>query len=340
MYKKMFYIYIIILIVTCIVFYRNTSYIERFTGKRPLVIGFDTTWGGFNSEHNMFILILQHYTKRDVIGVDISKFKEGEEKIDICMFLFGEGSDRIKKLKVPVIQFSGEAHTKVAPLAQLSLGFDHNRSEKYLRFPLWLIYINWFNTDPAKTGNPSLIPLERCLTTYREELPKKKFCIFIVSNSGQKARNDAFDWLSTYKKVDSAGQYKNNMGDVLPKGSGGFEIAKFNLLKDYKFSLTYENVVQNGYTTEKILHAKAAGCIPIYWGDPLVEEDFDINGCINARGIRTHDELIRVVRNVDTNDHIYRTKYMTPLLDKTRLEKAYASMKEFTTRVLKLVKFD
>jgi hypothetical protein len=336
MYKKMFYIYIILALVVCILLYRNTRYIERFSGKRPLVIGFDNTWGGFNIEHNMFLLILQRYSKRDVIGVDINK----ESKVDAGMFLFGEPSDRLKKLGVPIIQFSGEAHTKVSPLAQLSMGFDHTISETYLRFPLWLLYINWFNTDPFLPGNPSLIPLDRCMTPYREELPKKKFCIFIVSNGGQKARNDAFDWLSSYKKVDSAGQHKNNMGDVLPKGSGGFEMAKFKLLQDYKFSLTYENIVQNGYTTEKILHAKAAGCIPIYWGDPLVEEDFDINGCIDARDIKTRDELIRVVRNVDTNDHIYRQKYMTPLLDKERLQKAYEHMKEFTKRVMKLVKID
>ena len=337
MYTKKLYIYIILFLIVSILLYRNTNYIERFSGKRPLLIGFDNTWAGFNKEHNMFLLILQHFTSRDVIGIDISKLKEGEEKIDVCMFI-GDGSQRLKTLNVPKIHFTGEPDTKIVPFAQLSLGFDHNTSEKYLRFPLWLLYINWFNTDPAKTGNPTLIPLERCVTAYREELPKKKFCIFIVSNGGKKERNDAFEWLSSYKKVDSAGQYKNNMGDVLPKGSGGFEIAKFKLLKDYKFALTYENTLQEGYTTEKFLHAKAAGCIPIYWGDPLVQEDFDINGCIDARGITTRDELIRVVRNVDMNDHIYRKKYMTPLLDKARFNKAYACMEEFTKRVLKLVK--
>jgi alpha(1,3/1,4) fucosyltransferase len=29
-----------------------------------------------------------------------------------------------------------------------------------------------------------------------------------------------------------------------------------------------------GYVTEKLFHAKAAGCVPIYWGAPDVELDF------------------------------------------------------------------
>jgi hypothetical protein len=80
----------------------------------------------------MFLLILQHYTKRDVIGVDISKLKEGEEKIDICIFI-GDGSKRLKTSNVPKIHFTGEPKTEVLPYAQLSLGFDHTISDTYSR---------------------------------------------------------------------------------------------------------------------------------------------------------------------------------------------------------------
>ena len=166
---------------------------------------------------------------------------------------------------------------------------------------------------------------------------KKKFCSFIVTNGRQPVRNKAFDTLSKYKYIESAGKYKNNVGNVLPPKGPSMEIAKVEFLKQYKFCMTYENIIQAGYTTEKFLHAKAAGCIPIYWGDPKVEHDFDINGCIDARNFTTEEELIGAVREVDTNDQLYRQKFMTPLLDDIRRDRARATLAECGKRLWALV---
>ena len=51
-------------------------------------------------------------------------------------------------------------------------------------------------------------------------------------------------------------------------------------LKDYCFSFAIENSVEPGYFTEKILDCFLTGTIPIYYGDPSIQETFDNRGII------------------------------------------------------------
>ena len=49
---------------------------------------------------------------------------------------------------------------------------------------------------------------------------------------------------------------------------GGPVASKLDFDRSHKFSIVCENTAHSGYTTEKLVEAFAAGCIPIYWGDP------------------------------------------------------------------------
>lgn len=87
----------------------------------------------------------------------------------------------------------------------------------------------------------------------------RKFCSFVVSNGkADELRSKVFEALNSYKRVDSAGLYKNNVGFYVKD--------KIAFLREYKFNICFENSYTNGYVTEKIIHAKAANTIPIYWG--------------------------------------------------------------------------
>lgn len=55
---------------------------------------------------------------------------------------------------------------------------------------------------------------------------------------------------------------------------------KEEALADYCFSFVIENGRYSHYYTEKIMDCFAAGTIPIYWGSPDIEKDFNINGII------------------------------------------------------------
>lgn len=58
---------------------------------------------------------------------------------------------------------------------------------------------------------------------------------------------------------------------------------KVQLLSKYKFCICFENCVFPGYVTEKIFDALLAGCIPIYFGAPDIEDFVPENVFVDYR---------------------------------------------------------
>jgi hypothetical protein len=75
--------------------------------------------------------------------------------------------------------------------------------------------------------------------------------------------------------------------------------SKLPALKDYMFSIVFENAVYDKYYTEKITDCFATGTIPVYWGTKKVVEDF------NSDGIIFYDELGSIE---DLNEELYLSK--------------------------------
>ncbi len=308
--------------------------------KGELIVGFSDMWDQFNPEYNMFTLMLENaYKGKTVKGIDVTS---SSEKIDILIFgPFGDTWQSIDK-SIPKIHYTGEDTEPVEREdVKLNLCYKHRdgATEDYLRLPLWMLEIDWFNCDSDRIQNPKPLPIDRVCKVFEDELDrKKKFCAFVVTNPRQPMRNNAFHWLSEYKHVDSAGRLFNNVGDAIfaGLGGGGGELKKLEFLKDYKFCLTFENECSVGYTTEKMLHAKAAGCIPIYWGDPKVERDFDTAGFIDARKIATGAELINLVKEVDSDDELWKKKFRVPALDEYRRDIVRRTLSECARRMWRL----
>ncbi len=132
---------------------------------------------------------------------------------------------------------------------------------------------------------------------------KTKFCAFIVgySDSSVKKRTDFFYKLSKYKHVDSAGRGLNNIGGPLPWGYD----KKIEFLKSYKFHICFENNARPGYTSEKLVNAMQANTIPIYWGDPLVNTNFNSESFLNLVNYQSEQALIEKVIELDQDDDKY-----------------------------------
>ena len=294
---------------------------------RPtLRILFTDMWDDFNPEYNMFLLILQeavkHLNPKPLIeGYSLASFPPSTQPNLLFFGPFGDAWKNETWKDVPKVHFTGENTQPILdPQVFLNMGYPHADfvDERYVRLPLWMLEIDWFGADTQRIVNPKPLPLDRCMKVYPEEISQKqKFCAFVVTNPCNPVRNQAFHWLSQYKQVDSAGRLFNNVGDEIfaGLGGGGGELKKFEFLKKYKFCLAYENASSQGYTTEKLLHAKVSGCIPIYWGDPKVERDFDTKGFIDARKFTTPEELIEAVRRIDTNPSEYLRMFAIPALD-------------------------
>ena len=172
---------------------------------------------------------------------------------------------------------------------------------------------------------------------------RDKFCAYIVTNGGNRnnalLREQFFDRLSEYKKVDSGGRHRNNIGH--------FVADKHKWLQDYKFNLCFENSSYPGYLTEKLFDAYNAGCVPIYWGDTslrvglaentaggggfnpndfesidmripniatnLIEYKINPKAFINAHNFPNLNALLEEVKRIDNDDKAYEAMTNEPL---------------------------
>lgn len=137
-----------------------------------------------------------------------------------------------------------------------------------------------------------------CLTKPKPNDKRSRFCAFVQGNPVGN-REEFVKHLMRYKRVDCPGRSLRNMQETVLRED------TIRFLRNYKFAVCFENACGNGYVTEKIANAYMAGCVPIYWGDPLVVEDFNPGSFINANAFKTIEELVRFVSVVDRNDHIY-----------------------------------
>ena len=287
--------------------------------KTTLRVGFSDMWQSANCSYNFWTLLLtealQKSSIKKVEGVQITEANAQTEAIDLLFFApFGETWRQVPS-SVPKVHITGE-NTLSKGLENgvfLNLGFEHtNLGKGILRFPLWLQYLDWFGADQDRLENPRTMPLETLFAPCLKE--KTKFCAFVVSNPSNAHRNAAFHALSTYKQVDSAGRLFNNIGSdifVNNGGGGGGELKKLEFLKDYKFCFAFENSSSRGYVTEKILAAKAAGCVPIYWGAPDVVEDFSKGSFLNVTDMSI-EQMVEAVKNLDNDPVAWRKCVETP----------------------------
>ena len=128
---------------------------------------------------------------------------------------------------------------------------------------------------------------------------RKKFCAFIVSSNSSRERVEFFKKLSKYKKVDSYGKVQNNMGDKI---FDTFWDNNIEILKNYKFVISFENNFTKEYICEKIQKAMLAGAIPIYRGAPNIGEYFNTKSFINYDDYGSYDKMIKKIIELDKND--------------------------------------
>ena len=295
---------------------------------------FTDMWDQFNPAYNMFIFAFREALPGiEVNGYSLETMPKDQKH---SIHIFGPFGSNWKRIDGPKVHYTGEnSEPVIDPSVKLNIGFKYIDSPSYFRLPLWMLEINWFGVDANKLAeikNPLPISLESCTTVSPSKRPK--FCAFIVSNPKNTIRNEAFHRLMSYKPVDSAGRLYNNIGDKIfaGLGGGGGELKKHEFLKDYKFCLCYENESSDGYVTEKLLHAKAAGCIPIYWGAPDVSKDFAAEGFINLTDCP--EDLIKKVKEIDESDELYEQMASVPAIKPECIVELKEKFTQLVERVL------
>ncbi len=301
------------------------SPVVTVTAAKSIHITFLNMWPHFDPYNNIITDILQNESiaVTAIVHTESSISKEHHIKTNIIVAgPFGNiPANVLVSSNIPIIFYSGENTSPIIhPNIVLNLGHTPDDDSNTIRLPHWVSCINWFGTT-TKRGNPIQLPLE-LLTSPQKNNERNKFAAFIVSNPCNPIRNESFHKLSTYKPVASAGRLYNNVGSDLftnTAGGGGGEEKKVEWLRDYRFCITYENAQVPGYVTEKLMHAKMAGCIPIYWGDSKQAAcDFVPGSYIDCS--QAPDDIVTAVRGIEENEELYNKIRTTPLLDDERIQ--------------------
>lgn len=244
---------------------------------KKIKIKFVDFWDGFSTQQNDFVDALNK--KYEV------EFSDNPD----YLFYSGFGFEHLKYNCIRIF-FTGECITPDFNECDYAIAFDRIVfGDRYLRLPLYNIF-------QYKREYNSL--LSRPNFTESDLVEKKGFCSFVVSNCfADDVRVIFYDKLSQYKPVASGGRFRNNIGGAV-KDKKAFQ-------NEYKFAIAFENTSYNGYCTEKLMEAFAAGTIPIYWGDPGVVADFNSNSFINAHDYKSFDEVVERVKQIDQDDELY-----------------------------------
>lgn len=310
----------------------------------PLVIAFDDMWPGFNYDTNFIMDALRHEQPgRNIKGI---QYTDG---LNANLLLFGPYSEGWKRVTtIPKVYFSGENWPHPTdPSVSLFLSSQPMEDGTHMRVPTWMHFIDWFtdstNLPTNLNDNPIRLPLHFALTPHPMSFEKReKFCAFVVSNPICQIRNEAFQYLNQYKQVSSGGAYQNNIGGQLQlkyPGGGCGDISKHNFFADHKFTISFENSQAPGYITEKLLHAKMAGCVPLYWGDPTnvgSSADFVPNSFINLSNMTDASKIVDIMKKLEANPAMCNTIAATPLLNEQKKLAALQTISAMSKRLLQL----
>lgn len=171
----------------------------------------------------------------------------------------------VKMVSGPKVFFTGENlsnypayHDHLLNDVDLALGFAAVAHDNYLRFPLWITDLFPPEADEAAIQ----ARLDEMTETCRDLISRPKHATLIARHDNNGLRAELAEILEAFGHVDYPGKFRNNLSESLGKGYED----KLRFLRDYRFNICPENSDAPGYVTEKIWHAHAAGCVPVYWG--------------------------------------------------------------------------
>ena len=208
----------------------------------------------------------------------------------------GLGMDHLDYPDAVKIVIIGESYVPDFNQFDYAVGFDDlTFGDRYLRLPLFAFYSQFRELCSLPPPSPAdLAPLAR-----------REFCSFVVSNDdGDPARLEFFRRLSKHKPVASGGKLFNNVGGRVPD--------KNAFIARYKFNIAFENSTVPGYTTEKVMEPLAVRSVPIYYGNPRIDEDFDPACMVRLASRDDMDRAIEEIVALDRDDAAYLAKLSAP----------------------------
>jgi len=237
--------------------------------------------------------------------------------------IFGNHAEflRFKGKRVVIL---GENHSPRKFKPDYSISFEPHSDTNY-RLPIWQMFI---------LKKPEL--WDNLINRVKWE-SFDEFCSFTVSNPSNVLRIQHYEQLSNYKQIKSYGKVRTNSLKLRRLSEGRYwRDAKDNFFRNtkHKFTLAYENSLAPYYCTEKIMDAFLAGSIPIYWGDPKVNLDWNSKAFIN---VTKNKNWIDTVIELDKNEELFREMYSKPVFTDEQAKKHEENLSGFENWILKII---
>lgn len=274
---------------------------------KTIKIKFIGFWNGFNDTDNLF-----YNTLKEKYNIELSD--EPDFLIVSCL----SAPFEYAKYDCVRILFVGENISPDFTAFDYVIGCDDIVfSDRYIKYPLSLYCNEGEFTFPER-------PTEE--EAYQILKQKKYFCNFIYGHqSYSDKREQLFKALDKYKRVDSFGTFLNNQ----PDGKFVSGTAKYDVVKESKFTIAGESVVYPGFNTEKIKHPLQHNSIPIYAGDPLIKTVFNPKSFIYMEDFDSINDLVDHVISIDTDDRKYVEMLMEPAVSEGYCAAVYEKLKGF-----------
>ena len=168
-------------------------------------------------------------------------------------------------------------------MANYHIGFWTNEdSHRVHRFPYWMALLD-FDEEVSTSPRGDFLRAHDLVSSsgarVGESFHSRRNRAVIVTRHLIEPRKSLFKWVDEVIGCDGYGPAFNR---PVP--------SKDHLLRQYQFNLCPENSDGDGYVTEKVPQAVAAGCVPITWANPsAVKLDFNPDAMVNLYGLDAHE---------------------------------------------------
>ena len=281
-------------------------------------------WPGFNPKNDFFTKQIESLGFAVQLIVDrkqfsdiefVSVFPNGIQRLRKNLAFRNETLDRVQNRFVNSGNIYGKKTSKIRvwysgenirpPIyddtIDFFLSFDaESYSNRNFYFPYWFRSLNLGNQGKTESEIRVGAAINyQNLTVSRHYLHEKSLfaCVFI--SNMHPIRLAAIEALQKIGKVDCFGS-----------GVGKPVKNKFDVSKNYKFMICFENDLYPGYVTEKLVEAYASCTIPLYWGNlGLSAEYFNSESYLNYFNFLSLENFVEKVAKIE-----YTKTYTKPLL--------------------------
>ena len=247
-------------------------------------------------------------------------------------------NDKVKSIdfysNAKKIFITGEANAdydiKVRQKDSYCLGFFNFEHPNYLRFPTYVLDVYVLHNEGGMFTSPFewlIIP-----KNYESVISSKKYFCSIVQSSTEINRGKMFDIIAKDHFIKSSGPWratspdfdlnknKYHNGQYIGKIDGLTYRDKIDFFKDSVFNIAFQYTNTDFLTQEKIVHAYAGECIPIFYGNKFIEyEGFNPESFINTHRYNSFEEAYNYMNEIYTDKVKLKKMFESPIFVDNKL---------------------